>query len=94
MFPLLGWLLARAYPAGQHTQGPLVQVHDGVVLPLVAIDLLRAEQGQLSWRTSCGWHFSLPAVPYGQKLEKEPGRIVLEPRGDPSSPTQGLFGLQ
>lgn len=28
------------YPAGQHAQGPLVKVHDGVVLPLVVVDLL------------------------------------------------------
>lgn len=31
------------YPAGQHAQGPLVQVHDGVVLPLVVVDLLEPE---------------------------------------------------
>lgn len=31
------------YPAGQHAQGPLVQVHDGVVLPLVVVDLLGPE---------------------------------------------------
>ena len=33
------------HPAGQHTQGPLVQVHDGVVLPLVVVDFLEPEQG-------------------------------------------------
>lgn len=41
----------QAHPACQHAQGPLVQVHDGVVLALVVVDLLRAE-----WGRSAGTH--------------------------------------
>lgn len=41
--PLSASPAALAHPAGQHAQGPLVQVHDGVVLPLVVVDLLRPE---------------------------------------------------
>lgn len=42
-------LPACTHPAGQHAQGPLMQVHDGVVLPLVVVDLLEPEQGWVSW---------------------------------------------
>lgn len=41
--PVPGLAPGPTHPAGQHAQGALMQIHDGVVLPLVAIDLLWPE---------------------------------------------------